>query len=199
MILVIALPPLTSQVKAVNFYLVKRNAAKSIFAFRWKYVSLPLIFLLISVVLVVIFYNRLPFPVAYHFNSDGSADMWAIPGLFVFWALLPQFLLTIGAIVVTWVYSLMATRFLDPAAALVKPQRIMLITGNMVAIPQIILDFAMLDIFSYNSFQTHLRPSVLVFALIVMVVGGIILSAFFVQTMRQVFRGNRKVQMTKSK
>ena len=178
---------------------MKSTDGRSVFAFRWRYVGLPLIFLLISVVLVAVFYKQLPFPVAYHFNSDGSADMWAIPGLFVFWALLPQFLLTLGAIVVTWINTIMATRFLDPESALVNPQKIMLIMGNMVAIPQLIIIFAMLDIFSYNSFQTHLRPSVLVFALIVMVVGGIILSAFFVQTMRQVFRGNRKVQMTKSK
>ena len=178
---------------------MKSTTAKSIFAFRWRYVGLPLIFLLISVILVAVFYNRLPFQVAYHFSSDGSPDMWAIPGLFVFWALLPQFLLTLGAAVVTWVISILARRFLDPAAALVKPQRIMLIMGNMVAIPQLIIIFAMLDIFRYNSNYTHFRPSVLVFALIVMVVGGVILSAFFVQTMRQVWVSNKKVQMTKSK
>ena len=190
---------LTSQVKAVTFYTMKSINARSVFAFRWRYVALPLVFLLLSVVLAAIFYNRLPFPVAYHFNSDGSADMWAIPGLFIFWALLPQFLLTLGAIVVTWVISLLTRRFLDPEAALVKPQKIMLITGNMVAIPQLIIIFAMMDIFSYNSNYTHLRPSVLVFALIVMLAGGIILGAFFVQTMKQVWRGNKKVQMTKPK
>ena len=172
---------------------MKSTTAKSIFAFRWRYVGLPLIFLLISVILVAVFYNRLPFQVAYHFSSDGSPDMWAIPGLFVFWALLPQFLLTLGATAVTWVISLMATRYLDPESALVKPQRIMLIMGNMVAIPQLIIIFAMLDIFIYNSNYTHLRPSVLVFALIVMVLGGIILSAFFIQTMRQVWMGKNKL------
>ncbi|MDO8716252.1 MAG: hypothetical protein Q7J73_05535, partial [Dehalococcoidales bacterium] len=103
------------------------------------------------------------------------------------WALLPQFLLTLGAAIVTWVISGLATRFLDPESAVVKPQRIMLIMGNMVAIPQLILDFAMLDIFSYNSYQTHLRPSVLVFALIVMVIGGVILGVFFIQTMKRVW------------
>lgn len=171
---------------------MKRTDAGAIFAFRWRYVGLPLFFLLISVILVAVFYNRLPFPVAYHFQSDGSPDMWAIPGLFVFWALLPQFLLTLGAVVVTWIISRLATRFLEPESAVVNPQKIMLITGNMVAIPQLILDFAMLDIFSYNSYQTHLRPSVLVFALIVMVVGGIILSVFFVQTVKQVWLSNQK-------
>ncbi len=153
---------------------------------------LPPIFLLLSVILAAVFYNRLPFQVAYHFQSDGSADRWVIQPLIVFWTLLPQFLLTVGAMVVTWVISIMAKRFLNPEVALVKPQRIMLIMGNMVAIPQLILVFAMLDIFIYNSYQTHLRPSVLIFALIVMVVGGIFLGAFFVQTMRQVWLSGKK-------
>ncbi len=168
---------------------IKRTKARAVFAFRWRYVTLPLIFLLLSIILVIVFYNRLPFQVAYHFQSDGSGDRWVIQPLIVFWALLPQFLLTIGAITATWIISIMAGRFLDPESTLAKPQRIMLIMGNMVAIPQLILVFAMLDIFSYNSFQAHLRPSVLVFALVVMVMGGIVLGAFFVQTMRQVWRG----------
>jgi len=171
---------------------MKRTTAQVTFAFRWKYVLLPLIFLLISIILVAIFYKRLPFPVAYHFSPDGTPDMWAIPGLFFLWVLLPQLVLTLGAVTVTWVVSRLATRFLEPESAVVNPQRIMLLTGNMVAIPQLILAFAMLDIFSYNSYQTHLRPSVLVFALIVMVVGGIILGSFFVKTMRQVWLSNKK-------
>lgn len=153
---------------------------------------LPLIFLLLSVMLVAIFYARLPFQVAYHFQSDGSPDRWLIQPRVVLWAILPQLLLTLGATVVTRVVSGLATRFLDPEAALVKPQRIMLFMGNMVAIPQLVLGFAMLDVFSYNSYQTHLRPSVLVFALIVMVVGGIILGVFFIQTIRRVWLGKNK-------
>jgi len=176
---------------------MNRTTDKSVFAFRWRYVGLPLILLLLSIVLVAVFYSRLPFQVAWHFQSDGSADGWVIQPLIVFWVLLPQFVLTLGAIVITWVNSILARRFLDPEAALVNPRKIMLIMGNMVAIPQLIIIFAMLDIFSYNSNYTHLRPSVLVFALIVMVAGGIILGAFFVQTMRQVYRGNRKTLSTK--
>ena len=162
---------------------------KAVFAFRWRYVALPWIFLLISIAIVAIFYNRLPFQVAWHFKSDGSADGWVIQPMIVFWVLLPQVVLTIGATVITWIISVMAVRYLQAGSALVKPQKIMLIMGNMVAIPKLIILFAMLDIFSYNLNQTHLRPSVLVFALIVMVLGGIILSAFFVQTMMQVWKG----------
>jgi len=187
----IGLLTLTSQVKAANFYRMKTNTDGAVFAFRWKYVLLPIVLLLLSLFLVTIFYGRLPFPAAYRFNPDGSPNSWAIPGLFAFWALLPQFVLTLGAIVVTWAVSKLATRFLDPANAIISPKRIMLLTGNMVALPQIILVFAMLDIFIYNSYQTHFGPSVWVFALIVMVIGGIILGSFFLQMVRLVLAANK--------
>ena len=59
--------------------------------------------------------------------------------------------------------------------------------GNMVALPQIILSFAMLDIFSYNAYQTRIMP-LWIFALIVMVLGGIVLGVFFFSVIRRVWR-----------
>jgi len=56
--------------------------------------------------------------------------------------------------------------------------------GNMVALPQIILTFAMLDIFLYNAYQVHLIP-LWVFALIVIIAGGVILGTFLIQALRQ--------------
>ena len=57
--------------------------------------------------------------------------------------------------------------------------------GNMIALPQIILCFAMLDIFSYNSYQIHLLPLWL-FALIVMIMGGVIIGIFFILAIREI-------------
>lgn len=171
---------------------MKTTSASPLVAFRWSYIILPLIFLLLSVILVAVFYARLPFQVAYHFQSDGSPDAWLIKPLVFFWALVPQVLLTLGGAVVTLVFSGVLNRFLEPESAAIKPQRILFIMGNIVAIPQLILDFAMLDIFSYNSYQTHLRPSVLVLSLIVIVVGGIILGVFFVQAVKRVWLSNKK-------
>ena len=56
--------------------------------------------------------------------------------------------------------------------------------GNMIALPQVILCFAMLDIFSYNSYQIRLMP-LWVFALIVMGLGTIISGIFFMWGLRQ--------------
>ncbi len=62
--------------------------------------------------------------------------------------------------------------------------------GNMVALPQIILCFAMLDIFSYNSYQIHIMP-LWVFALIIMGLGGIILGVFFIRAIQQAWGATR--------
>jgi uncharacterized membrane protein (DUF485 family) len=53
--------------------------------------------------------------------------------------------------------------------------------GNLMALPQIILLFAMLDIFLYNAYQIKLIPF-WVIALVVMVLGGIILGVYFIRT-----------------
>ena len=129
---------------------------------------------------------------AYHFASDGSPDRWAIPGLLAFWALLPQLLLALGAAVVSWVISKLAARYLEPESAVVDPRKIMLIMGNMVALPQIIILYIMLDIFMYNSSGAHLGLPVLAFALIIMVGGGAILGIFLFQMMKQVWTAGKK-------
>ena len=63
-------------------------------------------------------------------------------------------------------------------------RKVLSIMGNMVALPQIILTFAMLDIFFYNAYRIHLIP-LWIFALIVMVLGSIFLGVFFIQAIKQ--------------
>ena len=153
-------------------------------AFRWRYIALPLVVLILTVAMVVYFYRLLPPEVAYHFQSDGSPDQWLSRSTIVLWALLPQFFLTILAGAITWGLTKLGSVSSDVAAIMAKLGRLLLVMGNMVAIPQVILCFAMLDIFSYNSYQVHILP-LWVFALIVMVVGAIVLTVFFFQTVRQ--------------
>ena len=153
-------------------------------AFRWRYIALPLVVLILTVAMVGYFYRLLPPEVAYHFQSDGSPDQWLNRSTIVLWALLPQFFLTILAGAITWGLTKLGSVSSDVAAIMAKLGRLLLVMGNMVAIPQVILCFAMLDIFSYNSYQVHILP-LWVFALIVMVVGAIVLTVFFFQTVRQ--------------
>jgi len=148
------------------------------------------VILFLSIVLTAYFYHLLPVEVAYHFKPDGSPDGWQSRGIIILRTLLPQLLLTLLAGAITWGITRLAGRIGLPASTKIKPERILLVMGNMVVLPQVILCFVMLDIFSYNSYQVHLLP-LWVFALITMGVGGIILGIFFIQAMRQVWGTTR--------
>ncbi len=160
-------------------------------AFHWGYIILPVVILLLTIILTAYFYSRLPVEITYHFKSDGSPDKWLSRGAIILWMLLPQFFFTLLAGAITWGISRLSAVFWQPERTHIKLERILLLMGNMVVLPQIILGFAMLDIFSYNSYQIHLMP-LWVFALITMGLGGIILGIFFIQAMRQAWRASKE-------
>jgi hypothetical protein len=99
------------------------------------------------------------------------------------WTLAPQFLFALLASAIVWGMTKLSARFQQIESTPV--QKLLTIMGNMVALPQIILLFAMLDIFLYNSYQIHLMPLWL-FALIVMILGVIILGIIFLKAIWQV-------------
>ncbi len=173
----------------------KKNLAKSTsgvtLAFRWSYILLPVAILLLSIIITAFFYPRLPVEVAYQFKSDGSPDVWLSRSAIILWTLSPQLILTLMAGAITWGITRLSAFFGQPESTRIKPEAILSLIGNMIALPQIILCFAMLDIFSYNSYQIHLLP-LWMFALIVMLVGGIILSIFFLQIMRRVWSASKE-------
>jgi len=74
------------------------------------------------------------------------------------WVLAPQLFLTLLAIAISWGISKITSLFTWAADTWVKPERVLLFMGNASALPQLILCFAMLDIFSYNSYQWHIMP-----------------------------------------
>jgi uncharacterized membrane protein len=152
-------------------------------SFRWIYIILPAVFLLLSIVLTAFFYHRLPSEVAYHF-SGGAPDSWTGRSAIITWMLVPQFLLTLlsFAIVRTAIFG---TRYVSAEGTPLK--KLLIVMGNMAVLPQLILIFAMLDIFLYNAYQIRLIP-LWVFALIVMLLGAVILGIFFIQTIWQVRR-----------
>ncbi|MFC2014745.1 DUF1648 domain-containing protein [Chloroflexota bacterium] len=163
---------------------MKKTSDGTAFTFHWSYIGLPVAVLLLSVILAVFFYPRLPDEIAYRFLTDGLPYKWGGRGSVVFWMLLLQVLLSLVAGAITWGVNLLAARYIEPEGTVIKPQRIILLMGNMITLIQIILGFAMLDIFSYNLFQVHLLPLWL-FALIVLIVGGIIMGIFFLRTVWQ--------------
>ena len=155
--------------------------------FRWAFIILPLVFLLLSLVLTAIFYLQLPAQIAYHF-ADNSPDKWLSRSAFITWLLIPQVFFTLLAFIVVRVV-LLSARYWPTENTPMK--RILPVMGNMVALPQIILTFAMLDIFLYNAYQVKLVP-VWVFALAIMILGVVVLGVFFFQTIRQTRRQRLK-------
>jgi len=162
---------------------------KPILPFRKKYIALPVVVLVISVIVVAVFYRMLPAELAYRFE-DGAPAGWLSRSALIFGGLLAQVVLTVLAVAVVGVTIRIGARFsamLTPAVG-----KMLVIMGNMVALPMIVLVFAMLNIFSYNAYQVRLM-SPLAFALLVAALGLIVLGVLFSVAVRQVgaVRGRR--------
>ena len=126
--------------------------------FRWSYIIAPLAILLLSIILSAYFYHLLPVEVAVHFKLDGKPDRWLSREMTMVLMLIPQLLLVLVAGVIAWGVTRLGSRFGQMGGTGVKPERVVLFMGNLVALPQLIVLFAMLDILSYNSYQIHILP-----------------------------------------
>jgi len=169
---------------AKNKELIKKTALADALAFRWKHIIMPVAILFLSIVLAAYFYHLLPAEVAYRFNSDGSPNRWLSREMTVVLMLAPQFLLGLVAGAIAWGITKLSRLFRQTESVLIKPEGIILLMGNMIALPQIVLGFVMLDIFSYNVYGEHLIP-IWLFAIIIMALGGIIIGVLFIQAIQR--------------
>ena len=149
--------------------------------FRRSYIAGPVIILAIAAVLALVFYGQLPAEVAYRFE-DGAPDGWVSRGAFIAWTLIPQLVFAAMGAGITGVMIAMSRRSRLAESAPVR--KLLATMGNMVALPQLVLLFAMLDIFLYNAYQIRLMP-VWAFALVVMIAGGAALGVLLIQALRQ--------------
>ena len=147
--------------------------------FRWKYIALPVAIFLLSIILTAYFYRLLPVEVAYHFELDGTPDGWLSRGMTVVWILAPQFFLTLLAGATVWGITKVSIFSKQTGSTGINPERILPFMGNMLAVPQLVIFFAMLDIFSYNSYQIHIMP-IWVLMLIILVLATIALLVLLV-------------------
>jgi len=153
--------------------------------FRWRYIALPLVILVLTIALVAYFYRLLPEEAVYRFGSDGSPDETVARGLIILWTLLPQFLLTLFALAIAWGITKLSPTFKQMEGFGINLDTVALAMGNMIALPQAIFFFAMLNIFSYNSYEFRILP-LWVIALILMGLGAVVLGIFFIRAIRQV-------------
>jgi hypothetical protein len=139
--------------------------------------------LLLVVALTAYFYHLLPADVAVHFEG-GSPDGFLSLRATLVLALLPQFLLALVGLALAWITARMVARSWPESGTTAVPRTVVALMGNMVALPQIVLGFAMADIFVYNAYQIHL-PSVWIVALVVMVGGAIVIGVVFGRAIRR--------------
>jgi uncharacterized membrane protein len=132
--------------------------------------------------LTAYFYHLMPAEVAVHFEN-GLPDSWLSPQMTIVLALIPQALLALIGLALAWVTTRMMARSW-PEGTKTNPAAIVAIMGNMVALPQIVLGFAMADIFVYNAYQVHL-PALWIVALIIMVAGSVIIGVVFTRAIRR--------------
>ena len=126
--------------------------------FRWSYIIAPLVILLLSLILVAVFYRLLPAEVAVRFDLEGNPETWLGRGATIAWMLLPQFLLVLLAAGVAWGAGKLDAFRSQADSGIVSPGRMIVFMGNIIALPQLIIFFAMVDILGYNSYQTHFLP-----------------------------------------
>jgi hypothetical protein len=146
--------------------------------------------LLLVVALTAYFYHLLPAEVAVHFEG-GLPDGWLSLRATLVLTLLPQFLLALVGLALAWITARMVAHSWPPQGTTAVSQTVVALMGNMVALAQIVLGFAMADIFVYNAYQIHL-PSVWIFALVIMVVGAIVIGVVFGRAIRRERAARRK-------
>jgi uncharacterized membrane protein len=151
------------------------NATPRSIGFRWSYIVLPAAVLVIAVILGTVYYGRLPAETAYRF-SGGEPVSTAGRGAVLAGALGVQLVLVLLSVCFTLFVTMLARRI--QVAETPLNRMVFGIIGNLVALPQIIIAYAMLDIFLYNINETAL-PSLWIFALGAMVAGGIVLAVLF--------------------
>jgi uncharacterized membrane protein len=127
-------------------------------SFRWSYIIAPVVMFLISLILCAYFFHLLPAEVAVRFDVEGAPEMWLGRGATMLWMVLPQLLLVLVAWGIAWGAMRLANRSSQAGGGGVRARRMVSLMGNVVALPQLIILFAILDILSYNAFQTHILP-----------------------------------------
>jgi uncharacterized membrane protein len=125
---------------------------------RLSYIIGPLVILLLALALSAYFYHLLPADLATHFEIDGTPDGWLSREMTLLWTLLPQLIFVLVAWGVAWGVTRLSRRFGQMEGIGIRTEGVILFMGNIIALPQLLLCFAMVDIFSYNLSQEHLMP-----------------------------------------
>jgi uncharacterized membrane protein len=160
-------------------------------SFRWSYIIAPLIVFLLSLAIFAYFYHLLPSQLAVRFDLDDTPSMWLGRGATILWIILPQLLLLLVAWGIAWGVTRLGNRFSQAGGGWVKAERVVSFMGNIIALPQLIILFAMLDILGYNAYQIHILPMWLFLVVILglATIALVVLAVFIFLRARRAMKG----------
>lgn len=163
--------------------------SENLIRFRWAYIALPIALFIVTIILAVCFYPFMSSEVAYHFSGD-TPDKYLTRVGFVAWMIIPQFVFAIIGIAIVRLVSMTSHSFTSENSPL---QDILPIMGNMLALPQIVIIFAMVSFFVYDVYEIRLI-SLWIFIVIVLVIGVIILALLFMRAIHRARRRQAKIK-----
>jgi nitrogen fixation-related uncharacterized protein len=173
----------TAGTKASNKDAASQEKRDEKAGFRWNHILLPLSILVLSIIIAFVFYGKLPDHVV-------TRNTLVNRGVIMIWAILPQILLTLMSVTIAWGTSKIHLLIPENEPGAIRIETVMAVMSNMVAIPQLILFFVMLDIFTFNAFEKHIS-FLWAFTLSIILIGLVILGVFFIRTIRTVRKNSK--------
>jgi uncharacterized membrane protein len=148
--------------------------------FRPIYVLAPLILAITCLIIALAFVSFLPSPLAFRFNSDGSALTSMNKYVFVILMAAAQLLCALAAWSVAQVIVGLGKKIYKASEPQMDLSGFVALMSNMVLLPQVIMAYLMLDAFIYGVWSGHLI-STRNFAFTAVVIGSAILCAMFIR------------------
>ncbi|MEL7562023.1 hypothetical protein [Dehalogenimonas sp. 4OHTPN] len=175
----------------------QQNATPEPLKFRLKFIGLPLAVLLLTAAVAAVSYGGLPEEIFYRFDTAGEPSGDAI-------AKSSLVLLMVGIQAVLVAAAWLATRsvgnvqlFRDNVGNFwFSPTRLLTLMGNMPAIIQFIMTYVLVDAVYYANNTSHIMPLWL-FALIVLVAGGVLILIYGLPIVIQAYKGFSRIEEKK--
>lgn len=149
--------------------------------FRLRYAALPLITFGVSVIVAVWLGPKLTGDAAYNFVGGVTPAGYFSRGAVLGITLGLQVAIALPVILVSWITLRLRggpNQAENVGGDAVKLDRVLLLVTNLVALPQLLLLFALAEILSYNIYGAHLMPG-WAFGAAVLVTGAVFLGLLF--------------------
>jgi uncharacterized membrane protein len=152
--------------------------------FRLGYIAVSVFLFLFCLAVAAVVYPSLPESVAYRFNSAGVPTTFLLKAAFTAVMLGAQLFITLAVIGLAMGIVAFGRRMLGKSALAFNVHGMIWLMTNMLALPQIILAFILLDSSFYALQGSHIMTPWL-FSLITVGLGSLVILFVFVQVFKQ--------------